>query len=83
MADRKLSKLPRLTGCLEAYGVSYQDAIDEFLVPLGKLLLTNLTTAHGLYRAEIPIGAAVNLNTANNTLTVLEQWSNLLNKWLC
>jgi muramoyltetrapeptide carboxypeptidase len=60
------------TGCLEAYGVSYQDIIDDFLVPLGKPLMTNLTTAHGLYKAAIPIGAAVNLNTANNTLTILE-----------
>jgi muramoyltetrapeptide carboxypeptidase len=60
------------TGCLEAYGVSYQDIIDEFLVPLGKPLMTNLATAHGMYKAAIPIGATVNLNTVNNTLTVRE-----------
>ncbi|KIL37455.1 carboxypeptidase [Cohnella kolymensis] len=60
------------TGCLEAYGVSYQDLIDNFVVPLGKPLMTNLTTAHGLYKAAIPIGATVNLDTNNNTLTVLE-----------
>lgn len=60
------------TGCLEAYGVSYEELIDEFIVPLGKPLMTNLTTAHGTYKAALPIGAAVNLNTTNNTLTVQE-----------
>jgi muramoyltetrapeptide carboxypeptidase len=60
------------TGCLEAYGVSYQDLIDEFLVPLGKPLMTNLTTAHGMHKTAIPIGATVNLNTVANTLTVVE-----------
>jgi muramoyltetrapeptide carboxypeptidase len=60
------------TVCLKAYGVSYQDLIDEFLVPLGKPLMTNLTTAHGLYKTAIPIGATVKLNTVANTLTVIE-----------
>ncbi|QGQ93944.1 LD-carboxypeptidase [Paenibacillus psychroresistens] len=60
------------TGCLDAYGKSYEDLINEFVVPLGKPLMTNLTTAHGLYKAAIPIGARVNLNTINNTLTILE-----------
>ncbi|TJY39679.1 LD-carboxypeptidase [Cohnella pontilimi] len=60
------------TGCLEAYGVSYQNLIDNFMVPLGKPLMTNLTTAHGTYKAALPIGAAVNLNTINNTLTVAQ-----------
>ncbi|MFD1396781.1 LD-carboxypeptidase [Kroppenstedtia eburnea] len=60
------------TGCQVAYGKSYEDLINEFLVPLGKPLLTHLTTAHGTYKAALPIGARVNLNTYNNTLTVLE-----------
>lgn len=60
------------TGCLEAYGVSYQQLIEEVIVPLGKPLMTNVTTAHGLYKAAIPIGATVNLNTYENTLTVIE-----------
>jgi muramoyltetrapeptide carboxypeptidase len=60
------------TGCQYSYGKSYEDLIDEFVVPLGKPLMTNLTTAHGIYKAAIPIGARVNLDTINNTLTVLE-----------
>jgi muramoyltetrapeptide carboxypeptidase len=60
------------TGCQVSYGKSYEDLINEFVVPLGKPLMTNLTTAHGIYKAAIPIGARVNLNTINNTLTVLE-----------
>lgn len=60
------------TGCQVAYGKSYEDLINEFVVPLGKPLMTNLTTAHGIYKAAIPIGALANLNTLNNTLTVLE-----------
>ncbi|SDW24773.1 LD-carboxypeptidase [Paenibacillus sp. PDC88] len=60
------------TGCMEAYGVSYQQLIEEVIVPLGKPLMTNVTTAHGLYKAAIPIGATVNLNTYENTLTVIE-----------
>ncbi|MBD1382567.1 S66 peptidase family protein [Metabacillus arenae] len=60
------------TACPVAYGKSYEDLINEFVVPLGKPLMTNLTTAHGLYKAAIPIGAMVNLDTVNNTLTVLE-----------
>jgi muramoyltetrapeptide carboxypeptidase len=60
------------TNCQAAYGKSYEDLINEFIVPLGKPLMTNLTTAHGIYKVAIPIGAIVNLNTYNNTLTVLE-----------
>jgi muramoyltetrapeptide carboxypeptidase len=60
------------TGCLTTYGKSYEDLINEFIVPLGKPLMTNLSTAHGIYKAAIPIGATVNLNTFNNTLTVVE-----------
>jgi muramoyltetrapeptide carboxypeptidase len=60
------------TGCLEAYGVDYENLINNFMVPLGKPLITNLATGHGTFKAAIPIGATVNLNTINNTLTVLE-----------
>jgi len=60
------------TGCQAAYGKSYQDIIDEFIVPLGKPLITNLATGHGMYKAALPIGATVNLNSVNNTITVVE-----------
>lgn len=60
------------TGCETAYGKTYGDLIDEFIVPIGKPLMTNLATAHGTFKAAVPIGAMVNLNTAANTLTVLE-----------
>lgn len=60
------------TECPVSYGVSYDELINEFIVPLGKPLMTNVTTAHGTYKAAIPIGATVNLDTVNNALTVLE-----------
>ncbi|GIP08889.1 LD-carboxypeptidase [Paenibacillus macerans] len=60
------------TGCQAAYGISYEDLIEEFVVPLGKPLITNLATGHGLYKAALPIGAMVNLNSVNNTITVVE-----------
>ncbi|GKV65577.1 MULTISPECIES: LD-carboxypeptidase [unclassified Sporosarcina] len=60
------------TNCETAYGKSYVDLINEFLVPLGKPLLTNLATAHDYYKAAIPIGASVNMDTVNRKLTVME-----------
>lgn len=60
------------TNCPTAYGKSYADLINEFLVPLGKPLLTNLATAHDYYKAAIPIGARVAMDSVNRTLTVLE-----------
>ncbi|WP_025850931.1 S66 peptidase family protein [Paenibacillus ehimensis] len=60
------------TECPAAYGKSYEEVVNEFVAPLGKPLLTNLATGHGYYKAAIPFGATVNLNTLNNTLTVLE-----------
>ncbi|HJF30931.1 MAG TPA: LD-carboxypeptidase [Sporosarcina psychrophila] len=60
------------TNCEDAYGKSYKDLINEFLVPLGKPLMSNLATAHGTYKATIPIGVSLNMNTSNHTLTVLE-----------
>ncbi len=60
------------TDCPISYGTTYDELINEWVVPLGKPLMTNLATGHGLYKAAIPIGATVNLNTFNNTLTVME-----------
>ena len=60
------------TGCTDEYGKSYEDLINEVMIPLGKPLLTNVATGHGKYKAAIPIGAMVNLNTVSNTWTVLE-----------
>ncbi|GGL41695.1 S66 peptidase family protein [Sporolactobacillus putidus] len=60
------------TRCPTAYQTSYEDVINTILVPLGKPLMTNITSAHGYYKAAMPIGATVNLNTVDNTLTVLE-----------
>lgn len=60
------------TNCPISYRTSYDDLINGVIVPFGKPLMTNVATAHGQYKAAIPIGAMVNLNTINNTLTVLE-----------
>lgn len=60
------------TDCQPAYGESFFDIMRQELVPLGKPILTNLRTAHGRYKAAIPIGAEANLNTFNNTLTILQ-----------
>ena len=59
-------------GCYANYGKSYEDIINEVIVPLGKPLMTNLASGHGVYKMAIPIGAVTNLNTYNNSLTVLE-----------
>ncbi|MBO0992381.1 S66 peptidase family protein [Bacillus sp. SD088] len=64
--------LGECTNCPIAYGQTYEDLINEFVVPLGKPLMTNLMSAHGYYKASIPIGAIANLDTINNTLTILE-----------
>jgi muramoyltetrapeptide carboxypeptidase len=58
--------------CSISYSTTYNDLIAGLIVPLGKPLMTNLSTAHGYYKAAIPIGANVNLDTYNNRLTVLE-----------
>ncbi len=60
------------TKCEDAYGKTYQELINEFLVPLGKPLMSNFATAHGTYKATVPIGASLNMNTYNRTLTVME-----------
>lgn len=60
------------TNCELSYGKSYEDLINEVIVPLGKPLMTNLASGHGIYKMAIPIGAIANLNTYNNTLTIIE-----------
>ena len=60
------------TNCAVAYGKTYEDLINEVLVPLGKPLMTNLASGHGYYKMAIPIGAMANLNTIENTLTITE-----------
>jgi muramoyltetrapeptide carboxypeptidase len=58
--------------CETAYDKTYEDLINEVMIPLNKPLMTNLATGHGKYKMAIPIGAKANLNTFNNTLTILE-----------
>lgn len=60
------------TNCPAAYNTSYLDLINTLLVPIGKPLMVNLATGHGYYKAAIPIGANVNLNSTDTELTVLE-----------
>lgn len=60
------------TNCPISYNTSYDDLIEGLMVPLGKPLMTNLSTAHGYYKAAIPIGAMAQLDTYNHTFTVLE-----------
>lgn len=64
--------LGQCTGCTSAYGVTYEDLINDFVVGLGKPLMTNVATAHGFYKAAIPIGARANLDTSNNAFTIRE-----------
>ena len=59
------------TNCTDEYGKTYEDLIVESLIPLGKPLVTGLASGHGKYKAAIPIGAIVNLNAIDGTLTVL------------
>ena len=66
------------TNCPDAYGKTYEDLINEILVPLGKPLMTNLASGHGYYKMAIPIGAMANLNTIENTLTITEPTVSLL-----
>ncbi|MCC3377399.1 LD-carboxypeptidase [Cohnella sp. REN36] len=60
------------TNCPDAYGKSYEDLINDFIVPLGKPLLTGLASGHGKYKVAIPIGAYVQLDADQGTLTLLE-----------
>ncbi|MDD7795514.1 S66 peptidase family protein [Clostridium sp. 'White wine YQ'] len=58
--------------CEPAYDKNYEDLINEVMIPLNKPLMTNLATGHGRFKMAIPIGAQANLNTYDNTLTILE-----------
>ncbi|SDH39817.1 muramoyltetrapeptide carboxypeptidase [Alteribacillus persepolensis] len=60
------------TGCPVSYGESYEEVIEKYLVPLNKPLMTGLATAHGTFKAAVPIGAMANLNTDDNTFTIIE-----------
>jgi muramoyltetrapeptide carboxypeptidase len=60
------------TNCLVSYDTTYEDLINLLLVPIGKPLIINLASGHGFYKAAIPIGANVNLNSTDTILTVLE-----------
>lgn len=60
------------TNCPVAYNTSYTDLINSVLVPTGKPLITGFATGHGRFKAAIPVGAMVNMNATNNTITVME-----------
>ena len=60
------------SNCDTAYGQSYNDLIDNVLVPLGKPLISNLASGHGPLKAAIPIGLKLTMNTENLTLTAIE-----------
>ncbi|BBI31674.1 S66 peptidase family protein [Cohnella abietis] len=60
------------TGCIDAYGQSYEDLINDHIVPLGKPLITGLASGHGIYKTAIPIGAFTNMNADTATITLLE-----------
>ncbi|RKP53048.1 LD-carboxypeptidase [Cohnella endophytica] len=60
------------TECQDAYGVSYEKMIDEYIVPLGKPLIIGLSSGHGVYKMAIPIGAYANMNAYEGTVTLLE-----------
>ena len=64
--------------CQLSYGKSYEDLINEVIVPMRKPLMTNLASGHGYYKMAIPIGATANLDTYNNTLTVTEPTVSLI-----
>lgn len=66
------------SNCTDAYGKTYEDLINEVVVPLNKPLMTNLASGHGYYKMAIPIGATANLNTYENTLTITEPTVSLL-----
>ncbi|NEZ47491.1 LD-carboxypeptidase [Clostridium niameyense] len=60
------------TGCNEAYGKTYENLLDEVILRFNKPTITNLASGHGYYKATIPIGAEIRMNTFNSTLTILE-----------
>lgn len=64
--------LGECTNCPVSYNTTYADLANALLVPIRKPLIANLSTGHGYYKATIPIGANVNVNATDNTLTIVE-----------
>ncbi|MBB6634859.1 S66 peptidase family protein [Cohnella thailandensis] len=60
------------TNCADAYGKSYEDLIEDFMVPLGKPLVTGIASGHGTYKAALPIGAFANLDASSGSLVLME-----------
>ncbi|GAA0739623.1 LD-carboxypeptidase [Clostridium oceanicum] len=60
------------SGCIEAYGKTYNDLLNEFVLPLGKPTITNLQSGHGYYKAGVPIGCNLSIDTNAATITILE-----------
>lgn len=74
LADSAAIIMGECTECPDAYGKSYEDIINEFIVPLGKPLVTGLASGHGRYKAAVPIGvlATINAAAAGAAITLLE-----------
>src|SRR5690625_7930883 len=70
------------SNCPIAYGTSYEDLINAFIVPLEKPLMTNVTTGHGIFKAAIPVGAIGNLDTINNKFSIFEYTDSLLSDYI-
>ncbi|QDI92669.1 LD-carboxypeptidase [Salicibibacter halophilus] len=65
--------LGECSNCQVAYGQSYEDLIETFIVPMGKPLITGLASGHGTYKAAVPIGAIANLNSNDGAITVISE----------
>ncbi|QQK79374.1 LD-carboxypeptidase [Salicibibacter cibi] len=65
--------LGECNNCQVAYGEDYEDLIENFIVPMGKPLITGLASGHGTYKAAVPIGASANLNSDDGTITVISE----------
>lgn len=63
--------LGEFTKCPTEYDTPYEQIVEKLLVPLGKPLLMNLATGHGKYKATLPIGALVRLDTESGAITIL------------
>lgn len=54
------------------YGKTVEMVLDEFLLPLGKPIVANVTFGHDKYNLTLPIGTLAELNANANTLTLLK-----------
>jgi muramoyltetrapeptide carboxypeptidase len=45
---------------------------NDYLVLLGKPMLSNFASGHGFFKAAVPIGASIHMDTLNRTITLLE-----------